>query len=84
MFSRFRIYTQCIYSNFRFHVRELLNAFKLIKNLFSKFHIYVLVYCNGLYLSGLLQKPLQYCKVISLQLIKINEKKEKKRIYFQH
>ena len=23
------------------------------------------------------QKPLQYCKVISLQLIKINEKKEK-------
>ena len=64
----------------------------------SKFHIYLLVYCNGLYLSGLLQigwrgrweggsgwgihvypwlihvyvwqKPLQYCKVISLQLIK--------------
>ena len=26
------------------------------------------------------QKPLQYCKVISLQLIKINEKKKKKRI----
>ena len=25
------------------------------------------------------QKPLQYCKVISLQLIKINEKKKKKR-----
>ena len=25
------------------------------------------------------QKPLQYCKVISLQLIKINEKKYKKR-----
>ena len=25
------------------------------------------------------QKPLQYCKVISLQLIKINEKKEKKK-----
>ena len=24
------------------------------------------------------QKPLQYCKVISLQLIKINEKKKKK------
>ena len=24
------------------------------------------------------QKPLQYCKVISLQLIKINEKKTKK------
>ena len=24
------------------------------------------------------QKPLQYCKVISLQLIKINEKREKK------
>ena len=45
-----------------------------------KFHIYVLVYCIGLYLSGLLhinvwQKPLQYCKVIRLQLIKINEKK---------
>ena len=27
------------------------------------------------------EKPLQYCKVISLQLIKINEKKEKKYIY---
>ena len=26
------------------------------------------------------QNPLQYCKVISLQLIKINEKKKKKRI----
>ena len=26
------------------------------------------------------QKPLQYCKVISLQLIKINEKK---KVYFQ-
>ena len=26
------------------------------------------------------QKPLQYCKVISLQLIKINEKKDKKEI----
>ena len=26
------------------------------------------------------QKPLQYCKVISLQLIKINEKKKKKNI----
>ena len=25
------------------------------------------------------QKPLQYCKVISLQLIKINEKKDKKK-----
>ena len=25
------------------------------------------------------QKPLQYCKVISLQLIKLNEKKKKKR-----
>ena len=25
------------------------------------------------------QKPLQYCKVISLQLIKINRKKEKKQ-----
>ena len=25
------------------------------------------------------QKPLQYCKVISLQLIKINEKKKKER-----
>ena len=25
------------------------------------------------------QKPLQYCKVISLQLIKINEKKGKKK-----
>ena len=25
------------------------------------------------------QKPLQYCKVISLQLIKINEKKKKKK-----
>ena len=25
------------------------------------------------------QKPLQYCKVLSLQLIKINEKKKKKR-----
>ena len=35
------------------------------------------------------QKPLQYCKVISLQLIKINEKKKekihfKKNIYFSH
>ena len=44
-----------------------------------KFHICVLVYCIGLYLSGLLHinlwhKPLQYCKVISLLLIKINEK----------
>ena len=28
------------------------------------------------------QKPLQYCKVISLQLIKINEKKKKYYIYF--
>ena len=28
------------------------------------------------------QKPLQYCKVISLQLIKINEKKKKKRMSF--
>ena len=27
------------------------------------------------------QKPLQYCKVISLQLIKINEKKKKHQIY---
>ena len=27
------------------------------------------------------QKPLQYCKVISLQLIKINEKKKKEEIY---
>ena len=26
------------------------------------------------------QKPLQYCKVISLQLIKINEKKKKKSL----
>ena len=26
------------------------------------------------------QKPLQYCKVISLQLIKINEKKERKDV----
>ena len=26
-----------------------------------------------------MQKPLQYCKVISLQLIKINEKKKKKK-----
>ena len=26
------------------------------------------------------QKPLQYCKVISLQLIKINEKKDLKKI----
>ena len=25
------------------------------------------------------QKPLQYCKVISLQLIKINEKKKRKK-----
>ena len=41
------------------------------------FHIYALVYCIGLYLSGLLQKPLQYFNVISFQLIKINEKKKK-------
>ena len=27
-------------------------------------------------------KPLQYCKVISLQLIKINEKKKKQRMYY--
>ena len=27
-----------------------------------------------------MQKPLQYCKVISLQLIKINEKKKKKQL----
>ena len=27
------------------------------------------------------QKPLQYCKVISLQLIKINGKKKKKRLW---
>ena len=26
------------------------------------------------------QKPLQYCKVISLQIIKINEKKKKQRM----
>ena len=31
-----------------------------------------LIHVNGC------QKPLQYCKVISLQLIKINEKKKKK------
>ena len=61
----------------------------------SKFHIYVLVYCIGLYLSDLLHigmgntcksmadscqcvtEPLQYGKVISLQLIKINGKKNK-------
>ena len=29
------------------------------------------------------QKPLKYCKVISLQLIKINEKKRKKEIWDQ-
>ena len=29
------------------------------------------------------QKPLQYCKVISLKLIKINEKKKKKKNRFQ-
>ena len=28
------------------------------------------------------QKPLQYCKVISLQLIKINEKKIKETLEF--
>ena len=28
------------------------------------------------------QKPLQYCKVVSLQLIKINKKKKKQRHYF--
>ena len=124
----------------------------------SKFHIYVLVYCNGLYLSGLLldsvekarlgcfettalkqvyyqgwnrspaqvgcmrqvlgagapgrprgmgwggrwegrwgthvnpwlihvnvwQKPLQYCKIISLQLIKINGKKKEKEKFTLH
>ena len=27
------------------------------------------------------QKPLQYCKVISLQLIKINENKKKEKVY---
>ena len=31
-----------------------------------------------LILFNVWQKPLQYCKVISLQLIKINEKKKKK------
>ena len=73
----------------------------------SESHIYVLVYCIGVYLSWITslcimgssfilweggsgwgthvnpwlihvnvwQKPLQYCKVISLQIIKINEKK---------
>ena len=30
------------------------------------------------------QKPLQYCKVISLQLIKINLKKEKKKILIKN
>ena len=30
------------------------------------------------------QKPLQYCKIISLQLIKINEKKKKKKEMQQH
>ena len=29
---------------------------------------------------NVLQKPLQYCKVISLQLIKINEKKKKRSL----
>ena len=29
------------------------------------------------------QKPLQYCKVISLQLIKINEKKKKETLIFK-
>ena len=28
------------------------------------------------------QKPLQYCKIISLQIIKINENKKKKKTYF--
>ena len=28
------------------------------------------------------KKPLQYCKVISPQLIKINEKKKKKKIHY--
>ena len=28
------------------------------------------------------QKPLQHCKVISLQLIKINEKKKKERVRY--
>ena len=32
-----------------------------------------------LILVNVWQKPLQYCKVTSLQLIKINEKKKKKR-----
>ena len=30
------------------------------------------------------QKPLQYCKVISLQLIKVNEKKERKKYPHTH
>ena len=33
----------------------------------------------GLIHVNVWQKPLQYCKVISLQLIKINEKKKKKK-----
>ena len=39
----------------------------------SKFHIYVLVYCNGLYLSGLLHS-VQWAPVssISLELIQMN------------
>ena len=30
-----------------------------------------------IFFKGRTEKPLQYCKVISLQLIKINEKKKK-------
>ena len=59
----------------------------------------MLVYCIGLYLSGLLHirmgdtcksmadscqcvtEPLQYGKVISLQLIKINGKKKIKKMH---
>ena len=29
------------------------------------------------------QKPLQYCKVISLQLVKINEKKKKEKLSYR-
>ena len=32
-----------------------------------------------IFFKGRTEKPLQYCKVISLQLIKINEKKKKKK-----
>ena len=48
-----RLYYQ-VHRNFKLHIFSNCNIDHYKESYFSKFHIYVLVYCNGLYLSGLL------------------------------